>query len=182
MEKQVVLMQSQTKILEKSVAVATDTSLPHLALYKFAFLPMVGESAEYFYKSPRIKLELWNYGHSPAILKNYFLAFSWNEAAPAPKEGYEFSFNAEEIVKPGDRFIFTADHLSVLGEPLPVDSKERRLVCSGRVTYGDVFKSPLRTLAFSKHLVEYDSDPSRMMVIDYENFFADTDFGTGREL
>jgi hypothetical protein len=174
----------QTKILKDSVAVAQKAadaadisakaamgiSVPLVVLAKFSFVVTRGKfhPAE-FYERPHAKVMLKNYGQSPAILKQYGVAFDLDSG---PAKFRDYYFDAEEIIDPGGTFIIDESTLSDILAPEAVDrlvNGRSKLTFSFWVTYRDVFGSPLKKFGFDKYLVEYDSDPSKMAIADFEN-------------
>ena len=194
MKAQVGHMKDQTEILGKSVAVAQKSadaaglsakaamgvSVPLLALYRFSFDTKGREHPVTFYHDPHVQLELKNYGQSPAFLKKFNLNFSWG-TGESSNRGYDFE--AEQVIDAGGIFAFRERELGILTRP-PAEvigylvAGTEKLVFSGWVTYKDVFGSPTKKLEFGKHLIEFDSEPDKMLTIDdslLRNPFADPD-------
>jgi hypothetical protein len=187
-------MSIQTGILKDSVAVAQKSadaaglsakaamgvSVPLLALYRFSFDTKGREHPVTFYHDPHVQLELKNYGQSPAFLKKFNLNFSWG-TEESSNTGYDFE--AEQVIDAGGIFAFKERELGILTRP-PAEvigylvAGSEKLVFSGWVTYKDVFGSPAKKLEFGKHLIEFDSEPDKMLTIDdslLRNPFADPD-------
>lgn len=75
------------------------------------------------------------------------------------------------MIDAGSTYEFSDVDLGVLESPPQTAIEDlvrgkKRLVFSGWVSYGDVFGSPVRKFNFCRELVEYDSDPVKMMVMD----------------
>ena len=62
----------------------------------------VKDAAE-FYRNPRVKLELKNYGQSPAFLHRYAIGLSWDEHAPRKFTPYPFE---DKVIHAGGIYEF----------------------------------------------------------------------------
>ena len=164
---------------ETSAKAAMGVAVPTLAVYKFSFVVPEGWDREQFYRKPQVRLELKNYGQSPAFLKEFSVSFSWGTGR-SDSGGY--SFEPERVVDAGATFTFGPLELEILNGPSTKDeiwslvAGSQILVFTGWVTYKDVFGSPRRKLEFEKHLVEFDLDPAKMMIVDSQlirNQFGD---------
>ncbi len=176
-------MESQTQILGDSVAAAQraadaaetsaktamGVSVPTLAIYKFAFINEGKENPVAFYQCPRIRLELKNYGQSPAFLRKYAIGFSWG--SDKTEKFTVYPFDEEQVVDAGGIYIFNDVDLGVMDSPPAVVIEDlvkgkKHLTFAGWVSYEDVFGSPIRRLTVFKALIEYDPDPAKMVILD----------------
>jgi hypothetical protein len=152
---------------EISAKAAMGVAVPTLTLHKFSFI-VSKESAATFYQNPKVRLELKNYGQSPALLRKYSIGYSWDEDSPREFTSYPFE---DEVIDAGGTYEFGEQQFGVL-DPPPQEviedlvKSKRHLVFSGWVTYGDVFGSPSKKLSLWRELVEYDPVARRMTVMD----------------
>ncbi|HTV06753.1 MAG TPA: hypothetical protein VME86_15400 [Acidobacteriaceae bacterium] len=161
--------QTAADAAEMSAVAAMGVTVPVLVLHRFEFTN--GGNPAAFFRSPRIRMELWNYGKSPAFLKEYAIWFSWEDSVIKP---IMYPFNSEEVVRPNDKFVFNEEHFGVLGVlPEAVISdlvgEKQHLTFSAKIVYRSVFTFEPPPLEFSKRLLEYDPDPQKMLVTDVEN-------------
>jgi hypothetical protein len=153
---------------EISAKAAMGVAVPTLVISKFSFDNELRQNPAAFYQYPKVRLELKNYGQSPAFLRKYAINFSWNDDPWKKCIGYAFE---DRVVDAGETYQFSVVDLDVLDIPPQTVIEDlirgkKNLIFSGWVSYRDVFDSPLRKLTFCRELVEYDPDPAKMMVID----------------
>jgi hypothetical protein len=175
-------MECQTKILEDSVAAAQKVAdaaeiqakaamgvaVPTLVVHGFSFVNTGRQNPAVFYRQPRVRLVLKNYGKSPAFLRKYSIGYSWGELAPKKFTWYPFE---DQVVDAGASYELREVDLEVADSPPggvigDLVSGKRKLVFSGWISYRDVFDSPTRKLPVCRELTVYDSDPSEMTVMD----------------
>jgi hypothetical protein len=154
---------------EKSASAAMGVAVPTLAVYKFSFINEGRQSPEAFYQYPRIRLELRNYGQSPAFLRKYAICLSWGNEQTGKCPIYPF--DEEQVIDAGATYRFTEIDLEVLDLPPQavvgdLVRGKRGLTLAGWVSYKDIFGSPIRRLTFCKALLEYDPDPTKMVILD----------------
>lgn len=153
---------------KESAATAKGIAVPTLVLHEFSFIVQGIEDAAAFYRKPGVKLELKNYGQSPAFLRKYAVGLSWGEHPSQRFTPYPFE---DVVIDAGKTYEFKASELDVLEAPPEkviedLVRGERYLVFSGWVSYGDVFGSPIRKLPLHRELTEYDPVRRRMTVMD----------------
>jgi hypothetical protein len=154
---------------DESAKVAMGVSVPTLAVYKFSFINKEREAPAAFFQCPKVGLVLKNYGQSPAFLRKYAITLSWGDDKPGKCPAYPF--DEEQVIAPGDTYRFTSIDLEVLDLPPQVVVEDlvcgkRHLTFAGWVSYKDIFGSPIRRLRFCKALLEYDPDPTKMVILD----------------
>jgi hypothetical protein len=152
-----------------SAKAAMGVAIPTLAIYKFSFVNTGRENPAVFYRYPRIRLELKNYGQSPAFLRKFSICLSWGDEKTGKSPSYPF--DEEQVVDAGDTYAFSESDLEVLDNPSPeaiqdLVAGKTHLTFAGWVSYKDMFGSPTRRLTFCKGLLEYDPDPAKMLVMD----------------
>ena len=164
---------------EISAKAAMGVAVPTIAIYKFSFINEGRENPAAFYQYPKVRLELKNYGQSPAFLSKYVVSFSWG--SDMPETVTSFPFDEEQVIDAGGIFVFGEVELGVLDIPPQnvvedLVKGERHLTFSGWVSYKDVFGSPTRRLTFCKALYDYHPDPAKMIVLDPTtlNIWTDT--------
>jgi len=184
-------MEDQSKTLRESVAAAqksagaAETSakaamgvaVPTLVVSRFSFVNEGRESREAFFQYPRIKLELRNYGQSPAFLRRYAIGFSWDDKETGKPRSFPFE---DQVIAAGDTYPLNEIDLGVLEYPPEAVVKDliagtRHLTAAGWVSYGDLFDSPVRKLTFCRELIEYDPDPAQMIFMDTSILYASID-------
>jgi hypothetical protein len=151
-----------------SAKAAMGVAVPTLVVHRFSFINTGRENPAAFYRQPRIRLVLKNYGKSPAFLRRYAIGYSWGESSPQKFTWYPFE---DQVIDAGASYELREVDLEVADSPPEgvigdLVSGERKLVFSGWISYRDVFDSPTRKLPIHRELVEYDSDASKMTVMD----------------
>ncbi len=162
----VVAAKRAAEAAEISAKAAMGLSLPWIGLCKFSFVSrMEGASEEMFYQFPGARVELKNFGQSPAFMLRYAGAFGWDDDPPSYQS---YLFDGEEIIEPGGTL--KIDEWRFAGE-LPDEAAAAEMVKGKKIlkfsfwaTYGDVFDSPVKRFEFERYLIEYDPDPKKMGV------------------
>lgn len=167
--------QKSADAADMSAKAAMGVAVPTLMLNGFAFAAQPGESASDFFAHPRVILIAKNFGQSPAFLKGYTITFTCNDLPDEPVYQFPYPCNAETVVDSGKTFLLDTDTLTI-DKPMPdsdvlaLVSGKKCLTVYGYISYGDIFGSPIRYMKFSKRLVEFDSDPKNMLVMDHGGY------------
>ena len=146
-------------------------AIPTLMLYEFKFVTAGCKDAEEFFRFPHIGIAVKNYGQSPAFLKNFVIVFAQGKLQPKPIYSFPYPCDTEDVVDAGHPRALTGEELK---SALPTPDWAIRnfiagtdhLIVYGYVCYGDIFGSPLRYMKFSKQLLEFNMDQSKMLVMD----------------
>jgi hypothetical protein len=188
MSRQADLMDQQTGILANSVAVsqksadAAETSakaamgvaVPALMLSRFSFI--IKEKIDYtFFLRPSVIIEVKNFGQSPAFLKGYTIAFTWNELPEEPEYKFPYPCSVEEVVDSGGTYTIddattTSDQDTPLNIAYELEAGKKHLTVYGYISYSDLFGSPVRYMKFSKRLVEFDSTSNSVLLMDHGDY------------
>jgi hypothetical protein len=164
------LAERAAKATETSAIAAMGVAIPTLMLHKFSFSFEPGCSAKQFYKSLAIKIEIKNFGQSPAFLKKYAVTFTCEDQLPKyPKYGRAYTFETEDVLDAGKVHGMTcrpeSDEISD-GDVRALVAKTKLLAVYGYVSYGDIFGSPIRYMKFCKRLLEFDDSLPDTLVTD----------------
>jgi hypothetical protein len=183
MDTQATHMESQTKILGDSVAVAKTSadiavgvSVPTLKIVEFEVINLGGLTAEQFFQSPRVAITIRNYGQTPAFLAWWSLCFTCEDLPDIPVyEGPASGMLLKGVaVQPGEPHVLPAVEFFRTPtfsskEVQAIIKREKLLTAYGYICYGDVFNRPLQRFKFCKTVLNIFPDEQ---ICDWWDEFA----------
>jgi hypothetical protein len=142
--------------------IAIGLSIPTLVLHKLTLNLHPDGKLRSFYKYPEFRIEVKNFGQSPAFVKSYTIDIAAGDVPDEPVYSEPWRVDMQEVVEGGSTYLIgegrcsPKNHDDAMFEAFASGKKE--LIVYGYITYGDVFGSPIRTMKFCKIIAEIDFD------------------------
>jgi hypothetical protein len=151
-----------------SAQVAAGVSIPTLVVHDFGLNDIeirgwidnknarADNNLESAFQTPRIRIQLKNYGQTPAFLKEWSCNITCEELPRTPD--YKIATPVEKIVIEGGTIhdLYWSAHTFSAEDSRAIAKKEKKLVAYGRIRYGDVFGANSHSLKFCETLVNID--------------------------
>jgi hypothetical protein len=169
----------QTKILKDSVAaartsadaaktsadIAIGVSVPTLKIVEFGVVNLGALTAEDFFRSPRVKITIKNYGQTPAFLEWWSVCFTCEDLPDIPVYGgpADGIVLKNVAVQPGEPY--TLPPVEFFRTPTFSDKevqaimkRETMLTAYGYICYSDVFNHRFRRFKFCETVLNIFDD------------------------
>jgi hypothetical protein len=159
---------------EKSATAAMGVAVPTLMLSDFKFALNPGYLMAQFLQSPRVVIEVKNYGQSPAILKSFAVESTSGSVPPIADYPPPENFDVGTVVETGKSFILDQKGITSMEtfsteDVRAIMSGDKYLTVYGCVWYGDVFGPTIHRLRFCKGLGGFNGEDCGVYWADLPN-------------
>jgi hypothetical protein len=157
MKAQTAATQTSADAAKTSADISAGVSIPTMRIIEFGVVNWAGLTAEDFFRSPRIKMTIRNYGQTPAFLEWWSLCFTCEELPDVPVyEGPATGVVLKNVaVPPGEPY--TLPPIEFFRTPTFSDEdvqaivrREKVFTAYGYICYTDVFNHPFMRFKFCK--------------------------------
>jgi hypothetical protein len=155
-----------------SADIASGVSTPTLVLHKLTLNFHPDGKLRSFYKYPEFRIEVKNFGQSPAFVKSYVIDIAAGDVPDDPVYSEPCRVDMQEVVEGGSTYLIGEGRCASPKNPDDAmfeafSSGKKELIVYGYITYGDIFDSPIRTMKFCKIIAEIGLDGHDPLMMDW---------------